>query len=69
MGNFLKRLRMSNTVANKVLTTDENGNLKSSNKNVNDLATTDITNDLAERVTELEASVGDVNERLQDING
>ena len=49
--------------------TDNDGVLKSSNKSVEDLATTEVTNALDERITELEGAVEDVGQRLQDING
>lgn len=69
MGNFFKGLRISNSSANKVIYTDENGNLRPSNKTVNDLVTTDVTNDLANRVSTLEGEVSDVGQRLSNING
>lgn len=69
MGNFLKRLKIAGSTANKILITDNDGVLKSSNKSVEDLATTEVTNALDERITELEGAVEDVGQRLQDING
>ena len=63
MGNFLKRLKIAGSTANN------DGVLKSSNKSVEDLATTEVTNALDERITELEGAVEDVGQRLQDING
>lgn len=69
MGKFLKGLKIANGKTNKVLYTDENGVLKASNKSINDIVTSDITNALDERITDLEGAVEDVGQRLQDING
>ena len=68
MGNFLKRLKIAGSTANKILITDNDGVLKSSNKSVEDLAATEVTNALDERITELEGAVEDVGQTLQDIN-
>ena len=69
MGNFLKRLKIANGQAGKVMTVDNDGVLTPSNKNVSDLADTTTTDALDARITTLEGAVEDVGQRLQDING
>ena len=69
MSNFFKNLKIFNSTENKVITTDANGILKSSDKSVDALVTSDVTDALASRVTELENVTTDMGQRLQDING
>jgi hypothetical protein len=65
----LKGLKVKDAVANKVLTTDENGVMQSSDIDTNNIATLDVTNDLAERVTNLEGDVVELHSKIVDING
>lgn len=69
MGNFLKKLKIVNGQEGKVLTTDSDGVLVPSNKNVDDLADVSTTNALDERLTIVEGELSDVSQRLSDING
>ena len=69
MSKFLKNLKVADSQAGKVMTTDANGVLISSNKNVSDLADTDTTDALDTRITALEGAVENVGQRLSDING
>ena len=69
MANFFKRLKIANGQAGKVMTVDNDGVLTPSNKNVDDLVDTSVTDALEERISALEGQVEDVGQRLQDING
>lgn len=69
MANFYKDLKVTNISAGNIVTTDNNGKLVSANITTNNIATLDVTNTLANRITNLESSVENVGQRLQNING
>jgi len=69
MARFLKDLKVTDSQEGKVMTTDSEGRLISSDKNVADLASTTETGALDTRVTALEGAVGDIGQRLANING
>lgn len=69
MANFLKKLKIPNSQAGKLLTTDENGVLVSTNKEVTDVASATDLNNLDERVSELENDMTTVEQQLEEING
>ena len=63
MSDFLKGLKVKNSTAGRLLTTDSNGKIISSDISVDDI------NDLETRVNDLETNMVNVSERLSDING
>ena len=69
MAEFIKDLKIKNGVTNKVLSVDNNGNIVSTDKTVNELVTNDTTDALAERISSLETTTTTMGQRLQDING
>lgn len=69
MANFYKDLKVTNISAGNIVTTDNNGKLVSANITTNNIATLDVTNTLANRIINLESSVENVGQRLQNING
>lgn len=65
----LKGLRVKDAVEGKVLTTDSNGVMQSSNKSVDELATSSDISALDNRITALEGSVNELQVKVVDING
>ena len=65
----LKGLRVKDAVEGKVLTTDSNGVMQSSNKSVDELATSSDISVLDNRITALEGSVNELHVKVVDING
>lgn len=65
----LKGLRVKDAVEGKVLTTDSNGVMQSSNKSVDELATSSDISALDNRITALEGSVSELQVKVVDING
>ena len=65
----LKGLRVKDAVEGKVLTTDSNGVMQSSNKSVDELATSSDISALDTRITALEGSVNELQVKVVDING
>ena len=65
----LKSLKVKNAVSGKVLTTDNNGTMQSSNLNVADIATNTDISGLDTRITALEGNVADIENQIVAING
>lgn len=65
----LKGLRVKDAVEGRVLTTDSNGVMQSSNKSVDELATNSDISALDNRITALEGSVDELQNKVIDING
>ena len=65
----LKGLRVKDAIEGKVLTTDSNGVMQSSNKSVDELATSSDISALDNRITALEGSVDEIQNKVIDING
>ena len=65
----LKGLRVKDAVEGKVLTTDSNGVMQSSNKSVDELATSLDISALDNRITALEGSVNELQVKVVNING
>ena len=65
----LKGLRVKDAVEGRVLTTDSNGVMQSSNKSVDELATSSDISALDNRITALEGSVSELQVKVVDING
>ena len=65
----LKGLRVKDAVEGRVLTTDSNGVMQSSNKSVDELATNSDISALDDRITALEGSVDELQDKVIDING
>lgn len=64
-----KGLNLIGTQAGKVLTTDETGKAISTDTNVADLVTKDITNEINTRLTALEGSIDEAVTLVKNING
>lgn len=69
MSEILRSLKLKDTTSGKVLTTNENGIPVSSDKNVADLVTSDITDSLANRISALEGNVTEAVDLAKEING
>ena len=69
MANFMKDLKIVNSIPNMVMITDDNHVIKSSNLNVNNIATMDNISNIENRLDNLENFTTDVGQRLQNING
>ena len=69
MSEILRNLKLKDTTSGKVLTTNENGIPVSSDKNVADLVTSDITDGLANRISALEGNVETAVDLAKEING
>lgn len=67
--NDLKGLKVKDAIENRVLTVDNNGVIKSSNKDVGELATNSDISALDNRITALEGSVTDIENQIVSING
>lgn len=65
----LKGLRVKDAIEGRVLTTDSNGVMQSSNKSVDELATNSDISALDNRITVLEGSVDELQNKVIDING
>lgn len=65
----LKGLRVKDAVEGRVLTTDSNGVMQSSNKSVDELATSSDISALDNRITALEGSVDKLQNKVIAING
>ena len=65
----LKGLRVKDAIEGRVLTTDSNGVMQSSNKSVDELATSSDISALDDRITALEGSVDELQDKVIDING
>lgn len=65
----LKGLRVKDAIEGRVLTTDSNGVMQSSNKSVDELATNSDISTLDNRITALEGSVDELQNKVIDING
>ena len=73
MSNFYKNMKFPNLEKGKLLTLDEEGVLIASDTNIAEIIdetklATEL-NPLNDRVTALETSMGDVQSRLENING
>lgn len=64
-----KGLKLIGTQAGKILTVDENGKAVSTETNVTDIATKDITNNLESRISQLEGSMESAITKVTNING
>lgn len=64
-----KGLNLIGTQAGKVLTIDETGKAISTDTNVADLVTKDITNEINTRLTALEGSIDEAVTLVKNING
>lgn len=69
MSEILRSLKLKDTTSGKILTTNENGIPVSSDKNVADLVTSDITDGLANRISVLEGNVTEAVNLAKEING
>ena len=69
MAEFIKDLKIKNSVTDKVLSVDAKGNIISTDKTVSELVTNDTTDALAERISSLETTTSTMGQRLQSING
>lgn len=64
-----KGLKLIGAQAGKILTVDENGKAVSTETNVTDIATKDITNNLESRISQLEGSMESAITKVTNING
>ena len=69
MAEDLKGLKVKDSVSGKILTTDANGVMKSSDVAVEDVAMQSDVTSLADRVTAIEGNITNTVTQLQDING
>lgn len=69
MTDFMKSLKVKNSTTNKVLTTDANGIIKSTDIDVNNIASKEETSNLSARIDNLETVTADMGTRLQNLNG
>lgn len=69
MADFMKNLKVKNSTTNKVLTTDANGTIKSTDIDVNNIASKEETSNLSARIDNLETVTADMGTRLQNLNG
>lgn len=63
----LKGLKIKNAVVGKVMTTDENGVAVSSDKDVQDIASATELSNVESRVTDTEANVDSLDQRISTL--
>lgn len=62
-------IKLVGTTGGKVLTTNADGQAVSSDKNIADIVTSDVTDSLDTRITALESAVSEATIKATEING